>query len=111
MFEIVIIVQLRLVNPNRNEMRIRDGAQCLERRIVRQPVLVRFSVEVGDGPKQQLFTCRQNQLSLRSDEYNRLLLASAVGLELVTIVGCSIRQFYFFKLLSGVEKLCSRQLV
>src|SRR5260370_36089714 len=40
-----------------------------------------------------------------------LLLASPVGLELVTIVSCSVRQFCFFKLVLAFEELCCRNLL
>src|SRR5258706_909018 len=40
-----------------------------------------------------------------------LFLASPIGLELVTIVSCSVRQFCFFKLLLAFEELCGRHLL
>src|ERR1051325_5980336 len=67
---------------------------------------MRFSVDVGNGAKQQLFVGCQNQLSFCSCECKRLLLTSSVGLELMAIVSCPVRQFCFFKLLARREELC-----
>src|SRR6266550_232068 len=111
MLEIVIIIELRLVHPNGDEMRIYHGAQGFESRIIRQSVLVRFTVDVGYGAKQQLFICRQNEVSFDGGENKCLFLSPPVGFDLVTIVSCSVRQFCFFKLLLAFEELCCRNLL
>src|SRR5215510_4454824 len=109
-FEIPFVVELRLIYPDRHEMRGRCFAERLKRRLVGHPVLLGLPANVGNCPQQKFFAGGENEPAFQLRESDLLLLTPVVSLDVAYVIDCPTRRLALFEVVFALKELSGREL-